>query len=431
MAEIRPFRGLRYNQDKISDLSQVISPPYDVIPAEQQEAYHERNPYNIIRLELGKTFPTDTEDNNRYTRAAEYLKQWMEEGILMDEDQPVFYICQDIFECGGVTYKRNGLVTALKATPYKEGIVLPHEDTLPKAKVDRFSMLDSCKTNFSGIFALYQDETGAIPGLLEPITKQPPMASAVDDEGVRHNLWIIRDSSTIASIQSAFADKKIYIADGHHRYETACKFSEERGSRYGWVMTSMFEMTDPGLIILPTYRLLRNIGPTPWDMLEANFQRETFSYPELDHSPEKLDEFLGIMAKKASLPCFGYYAGGTDLELLTLRSMDAVDCSLADHPKAYRELDATILHELILKPAFGLGNKEITSEGYVSYTRDASEAWKSVHDGESKIAMFLNGTRLDQVTKVAAAGARMPQKSTFFWPKLITGMIMCRLEQVG
>lgn len=428
MAEIKPFRGLRYNQEMVPDLAAVICPPYDVISAEEQRKYHARHPYNVIRLEFGETLPDDNDQHNRYTRAREYLSRWLREGILITEKIPAFYLCQDEFSLDNQVRQRTGLVVALKATPYDQGEVLPHEETLPRAKADRLQLLEACRTNFSSIFTFYQDETGEVADLLAPYLATPPLATATDDEGVTHRLWRIMENDTIEALQQAFAGKVIYVADGHHRYETACQFAQQHGPEYAYVMATLVNIRDPGLVVLPTHRLLRGLGPLAWEKVADYFERRSFCYPQLlaDYTP--LTEFLATMARVgATTPCFGLYGGADTVELVTLRSRDALN-RLPQRPPAYRELDVTILHELFLKPAFGLGSEEITSEGYVAYTRAPKEAWQKVRSGEFQLAVFLNPPRLEQITAVAAAGARMPQKSTYFWPKLITGMVMHQLN---
>ena len=426
MAEIKAFRGIRYNPALAGDLAAVITPPYDVIPSEMQERYHERSPYSVIRLELGETFPGDNEENNRYTRARDYLNRWLAEGILISDENPAFYVCQDEFTFAKEVFRRTGLIVALKTTPYHEGIVLPHEDTLPKAKADRLALMEACKSNFSSIFALYQDQEGRVTNIVNSSMKASYLAKVVDDEGVCHRLWRIDDPKTVQALEQAFAGKKIYIADGHHRYETACKFAEEHGPEYGYIMTTLFDMNDPGLVVLPTHRLVRNVGPIPWESLSAQFDRQTLTYPELLESPAPLDGFLDYLARRGKeTTALGIYAGGTNLEILALRDRNPL--SMADRPEAVKQLDVTILHELVLKPAFGLGSEEIASEGFVAYTRDPEEAWRRVTQGEAQFAVFQNPPTLEQITAVAAEGGRMPQKSTFVWPKLITGLVLHRL----
>lgn len=432
MAEIRPFRGLRYNQEMVRDLAAVLCPPYDVISAEAQQRYHARSPYNVIRLEYGETFPQDNEKNNRYTRAREYLHRWLRDSVLLTEEKPAFYLCQDEFSFHHQIRRRTGLVVALKATPYEQGEVLPHEETLPRAKADRLQLLTACRTNFSSIFTFYQDETGEVASLLAPCLATPPLLTVTDDEGVTHRLWRIMEEDTVTALQRAFAGKKLFVADGHHRYETACQFARQYGQEYAYVMATLVDIRDPGLVVLPTHRLIRGGLPIAWERVAGYFERRSFSTPQLltDHAP--LGDFLATMAEVgATTPCFGIYAGGDAVELLTLRHPDLLDLLPADKPKAYRELDVTVLHELFLKPALGLDAEEIASEGRLAYTRDPQEAWQKVRQGEFQLAVFLNPPRLEQITAVAAAGARMPQKSTYFWPKLVTGLVMFQLDVDG
>jgi uncharacterized protein (DUF1015 family) len=427
VAEIRPFRGLRYNQELVGNLDAVLCPPYDVISPEQQEAYHRVHPYNVIRLEFGETLPKDDERNNRYARARAYLEEWVSQGILVLDPEPSFYVCQDEFSYRGETRLRTGLVAALRTHPYGEGMVLPHEDTLPQPKADRLRMLETCRANFSSIFALYRDEEGRVADLISPYMTAPPIATATDKEGVTHRLWRIADATTVAALCRCFENKAVFIADGHHRYETALHFSQLHGGRYGYVMTTLVEMRDPGLIVLPTHRLLRGAGPINWTALPDAFTRQSLCYPELLYRPDPLNEFLRLMAEiGAAVPCFGFYGGNDRLELIILKDRGLLSDRFSDRAL----MDVTLLHEVLLGPLFGISRDEVFSGRYLSYTRDPREAWQSVCKGEFQTAIFLNPPTLDQITEVAARGGRLPQKSTYFWPKLTTGLVMLLLEGI-
>ncbi|MCR4418910.1 MAG: DUF1015 domain-containing protein [Clostridia bacterium] len=429
MADVLPFRGLRYNPALVPDLTAAISPPYDVISPEEQQWYYRRHPYNVIRLELGETLADDGPEQNRYTRARAYLEKWLEERVLVPDAAPGFYLCQDEFSWQGRTVRRLGLIAALRAVPYSRGTVLPHEDTLPKAKGDRYELLLACRTNFSPIFVLYRDPAGEVTARLRPYLEGPALAQASTREGVTHRLWSVDEPETVAAISRLFTDRLVYIADGHHRYETACRFAEEHGERYGFVLATLVALEDPGLIVLPTHRLLRDLDPPRWSLLPGGFERRSYTYAGLSEDPGQLEGFLRLLAEAGrGNYSFGFYQGGDTLELVydpgrTRENRPA--------PGTLPLLDVTVLHQEILLPVFNLHPDQVAHGRCVAYTRDPVEAWKAVRDGDCQTAVFLNPPTLEQITAVAAAGGRMPQKSTYFWPKLPAGLVMLRLEGVG
>ncbi|MGB9919425.1 MAG: DUF1015 domain-containing protein [Moorellales bacterium] len=422
MARIRPFRALRYNLARIPDLASVISPPYDVISTEQQKYYYQAHPNNVIRLELGEALPDDGPDYNRYTRARAYLEGWLKDGILIQEARPGFYLCQDEFRWGGTVYRRTGLVVALAAVPYAEGGVLPHEDTLPRAKSDRFQLVVSCRANFSPIFGLYKDSSGEIAARLRPYLDREPLAEATTLEKVTHRIWPVDGDEDVEYLCRQFAGRTVYIADGHHRYETACRVAEELGEKYGYVLATLVEMEDPGLVVLPTHRLLRDLGVVRWEALPPGFERQTYIYTQLLESPDPLEDFLKILADRGRQrgPSFGFYAGQDRVELVTP----------AENRYSEVQPDVAVLHDLVLRPVFGLTPERITDGRYVAYTRDPGEAWREVRSGRYQIAVLLNPPSLKQIAAVADLGGRMPQKSTYFWPKLPAGLVMLTLEGI-
>jgi uncharacterized protein (DUF1015 family) len=265
MATIIPFRGLRYNPDKVADISQVVTPPYDVIDDAAQARYYAQHPANVIRLELGLTYPQDTADNNRYSRANQYLEKWLEEEILIPEPQPSLYLYEQEYTVRGKRIIRTGLVGGLKVEPYESGTVLPHEETLSKPKADRLQLMRSTRSNFSSIFGLYSDPNQEVTQLLREETKgQPPIIDITDEAGEAHRIWIIQNSSVLEKITEMFREKHIYIADGHHRYETALEYAQEMQEQgqpgYDYVLTTLVNVFDPGLLVLPTHRLVRNLS---------------------------------------------------------------------------------------------------------------------------------------------------------------------------
>ncbi|MDD2620230.1 MAG: DUF1015 domain-containing protein, partial [Syntrophomonadaceae bacterium] len=272
MANILPFRGLGYNQEKISILASVVTPPYDVIDESAQARYYAEHPANIIRLELGLMFPQDTNSNNRYTRATQYLEKWLEDETLIPDEKPSLYFYQQEFDFRGEKVIRNGFVCGLKVEPYESGNILPHEETLSKPKADRLQLMRATRSNFSSIFGLYNDEEKSIENIfLAEIKERQPDINVLDEANEIHRIWVINNIQSIERIMNILAPKPIYIADGHHRYETAleyCNEMREQGNDgYDYVMTTMVNIHDEGLVVLPTHRLVANM---------ANFKLDTF-----------------------------------------------------------------------------------------------------------------------------------------------------------
>ncbi|MGB9846801.1 MAG: DUF1015 domain-containing protein, partial [Desulfotomaculales bacterium] len=288
MATIAPLRGLRYSKTA-GTLADLVAPPYDVIDNSAQERYYRRHPYNIIRLEYGKTHPTDGEKDNRYTRAAADFLTWQKEGILVREAAPALYLYEHRFAFCGEQKVRRGFICAVRLEPYEKGVVLPHEETLPKHKADRLALMRACAANFSPIFGLYADEEKTVEELFRSSNNRPPEASFSDENGHSHKLWVVTDPLVTEQVRKAMAGRRIYIADGHHRYETALAYRNERRAEesangrerpYDYVMMTLFNLYDPGLVILPTHRLVRNVPELDLEILlsrlKENFQVEGF-----------------------------------------------------------------------------------------------------------------------------------------------------------
>jgi len=436
MARIEPFAGIRYNQEVIPDLALVTTPPYDIIDEAAQERYYQRHPYNIIRLELGRILPGDDHRDNRYRRAAACFQGWLREGILRREENPALYLYEQEFSLGGETRVRTGFFCNVQLSEYSQGEILPHEETLPKAKEDRLKLLRACHANFSPIFGLYADETGVIDQLLQlGQGNRPPHISLVDEAGEGHRLWIIDSPGIIEKVRELMLPRTIFIADGHHRYETALAFhreAQEQGLEgYGRVMMVLVNLYNPGLAILPTHRLVRGIAGLDvdrfLDRLAADFGVEP--HPLSQAGSGEAEGVTQLLATRGQgQHAFGLYAGGQQAFLLTLRPGVTLERVGPGRSQAWRQLDVSILHSLILEAHLGIGSQERESEAHLTYTRDPHFALRSVKQGDYQMAFLLNPTRVEEVTAVAAAGDKMPQKSTFFYPKLLTGLVINSLE---
>lgn len=436
MAEIRPFRALRFTE-AAGPLSEVVCPPYDIISEEQRQGYLARNANNIIRLELPR------EGVDPYATAGEVLNRMLAEGTLAQDTVPALYIYEiefsldgmsDISAMYGGTYSVYGIVAQVHLEEFDKGIVLPHEETLSKAKQDRFNLMKATACNFSDVYSLYNDSEGegSVDDLLAIAMKEQPTAVLTDEAGLTHRLWALTDAAMIAAIQARLADTKLYIADGHHRYETAINYRNwlrEQGVPVGadsdYIMMMLVEMNHPGLVVFPTHRLLRDLPDfDPAALLDAC--RDRFDIEEglpLSAIDERLEH-----AYKNGQRAFGFYVGGDTAAVLTLRDLAVMDAELPTLSEASRRLDVNVLHTLILEQKLGIDKANMAQQINLTYTRSLTEAIEGVRSGAYQATFLLNPTRVSEIRDVAAAGEKMPQKSTYFYPKLITGLTVNRLK---
>lgn len=436
MADVKAFCALRYAPDFQAKYQDLITPPYDVITKEMQEGFYDINPYNIIRLEWGKVFSDDTEENNRYTRAAADFLAWQKDNVLIRDDDPAFYLYAQEFSLNNERITRSGFIARIKAEGYASGNVLPHEETLPKHKEDRLKLMRHTYANFSPIFGLYADRSKKIDRALQEVASQKPAdVDFCDSYGVRHKLWKIDNKNTVSCVEEAFRELKVYIADGHHRYETASYFAEEAAKNNipgcDYMMIDLVNLYDEGLLILPTHRMVKNMGSLDLDGLLAKLVKAGFTVSGITGFDK--DEALKVLLAKMKaggkeLPSFGLYSQG-QFYLLTLPEIEKVMYRVRpEKSSAYRKLDVTLLHTLILEDIFGIGNKELAEEGWIAYTRNENEAVSKVDKGEYQCSFLLNSTLIQELLDVAGAGEKMPQKSTYFYPKIIAGLTINRLE---
>ncbi len=421
MANIYPFRAWRFSAEA-GAMNELICPPYDIISEEQRKAYLERNPHNIIRLELPR------EGADPYAEAGKTVKEWCADGTLVRDADAAFYVYDIVFEVFGEQKNITGLLVGCEVTPFSEGNVLPHEWTLSKAKTDRLNLMKATGFNFSDIYSLYQTDTKAI---LDKAMATAPLTDVVDEDGLRHRLWAITDDATIEAIKATFADVKLYIADGHHRYETAVNFKNYRlenniplGSA-DRVMMMLVDMSHPGLVVFPTHRLIRDLDNFNVEALltacEADFDVERGL--SLDDADAKLQ-----VAYDDGKKAFVCYTGGDSASLLTLKDIALMDTLLPDESAVSRQLDVNVLHTAILERLLGIDKENMAQQINLTYTRVRDEAIDGVNSGAFQCAFLLNPTRVSEIQGVAAAGEKMPQKSTYFYPKLITGLTMNELD---
>jgi uncharacterized protein (DUF1015 family) len=432
MAVVKPFRAVRYNPAKVGPLDKVIALPYDRIDEKLQETYYNLSPYNVVRMSLGKRFPDDNETNNVYTRARKYFDEWLKEGILTRDPKPCFYAYTEEFTVPGTGDRlaRRGVIGMIKLVPFDEGTILPHERTLSGPKVDRLNLLRAMEVHLGQIFILYPDPENRINQLLDAhIQREPDIdAVAVGEADVRHKVWVIDDPKVLAAIQQEMAPKRnLIIADGHHRYETALAYRDEMRAKhpdwteqhaFNYVMATLVSMSDPGLVILPTHRLIHSYTRmSAGEILEK--ARQYFDVQEMP-SREALEAKMRELANQAHV--IGFY-DGKGYYLLTLRDLAAMD-QVVKEPRApeWKALDVSILHELILEHIMGLTKESIERKENIDYLRDPGPGYAAVSAGEANFLFLLNPTKPQQVAACAAKGEKMPQKSTDFYPKVLTGL---------
>lgn len=426
MATIIPMKGLRYNTSKV-DVNEVATPPYDVIDANGQEGFYAKNPYNVIRLELGRVFPEDNEANNRYTRAAEFLREWIASGVLVHEDKPSVYLYEQEFEARGEKKIRSGFIAGIQANDYSKGEVLPHEETLPKHKADRLNLMKATLANFSPIFGLYADPDHNIEAALNKAKgSQKPDAEVTDDQGVVNRLWVVSDENTVQAVVQQMSTKKIFIADGHHRYETAVNFGKEMAAEgkqgFDYLMICLVNLYNEGLVVFPTHRIVKNIADFDLNVL-LNKLSDDFNVEEI--TGLSLNEFITkLEVQGQNAHAFGLYSDNK-YYLVSLKDEDRLDkLALEGRSAAWRRLDVSILHTLILEKLLGIGSQQRADESNLVYLRDDEATKAAVDNSSAQLAFFMNSTRVEEVTNIATGGEKMPQKSTFFYPKVITGLVL-------
>ncbi len=425
MADIKPFGALRFT-DRAGAPAEITCPPYDIISEEERQAYLTANAHNVVRLELPRA---EQPGEDAYAQAGRILQDWLREGILAVDRKPALYIYEEAFTVGGRDYAVRGLVCRVKLEDFSKGVILPHEETLSKAKADRFNLMCATGCNFSQIYSLYIDEEGETRRAVEALSGGQPAESFTDADGVTHRLWIAEDGPAVQAICRQFDQRKLYIADGHHRYETALRYRDhlrEEGQATGesdYVMMMLVDMENPGLVVFPTHRIVRNLPAFDRGRLlqacEAYFAVE--EYQALDNMQAALDARYAAGQK-----AFGFYDGGEGWSLLTLKDPAVMADALPGKSRALRELDVSVLHTLVLERVLHIDAENMAKQINLTYTRDRREALEAVRQG-ADCCFILNPTRVQEIGEVAAAGEKMPQKSTYFYPKLITGLVMNKI----
>lgn len=448
MASVYPFRAYRYNPG-VAAYDRVLTQPYDKITPEMQEKYYAADPHNLIRIEKGRTLEGDTPENNVYTRAAATLNQWIAEKAIVQDDEPAFYAYSQEYNVPGTSLRRTrrGFIGAGKLEDYSAGVIFRHEHTLSRPKADRLELLRHTRTHTGQLFMLYADRQRQVDAILEEAEKgQSPVTQVADEYGVIHRLWLITEPQQIAAIQQAMAEQKLVIADGHHRYETSLNFRNESRMRAGKIipdapyefsMMTFVNTHSEGLTILPTHRVVSRMREFSWSavrrFLEPWFATEVFPFATDAQRSGAEKKFLARVASAKPQHAIGVYptAEGASraFYVLTLRPEADLTQLLPGTSLLQRQLDVVLLHQGILEPALGITAHAVASEANLTYERETATALAAVDLGEAQLAFLLNPVDVNLVMRVATAGEVMPQKSTDFYPKLLSGITMYRVAE--
>jgi uncharacterized protein (DUF1015 family) len=413
MADVRPLNALHYDLARVGGLQPVAAPPYDVIDPAQRAELVARSPYNVVEIDL----PQDGGDP--YAHAADVLRGWTQDGIVVRDATPALWALeQDYTGPDGRERTRHGVFARVRVEDYGPGRIRPHERTHPGPKEDRLRLTRATRANLSPIFSLYDDPAGAAWGAVAPQLGGAPWGEVTDEDGTRHRLWRIEDPAAIGAVREALDGVELLIADGHHRYETARVYAQEPGAAPGsdHVLMCLVALQDPGLTVFPTHRLVLGLDDASKAALREAIERDWDSVPT-----DSLEPASGDAVR------IGYYDG--EARMLTLKDQEIAAAALPDKPEPYRRLDTAVLEALLLKGALGMTEDDISHLHGLDYARTAEQARERVDAGEADAAFFMAPTPVSQVRDVAAAGENMPPKSTYFFPKVLTGMIFNPLEE--
>jgi len=434
MAEIRPFRAVYYNRSMVGNLSDVICPPYDIITPQLEEDLYKRNKYNFVRIEHNRQLLQDSDIDNRYSRSAAKLKQWLEQKVLITDKEPTIYIHDHYFNSQGKKYRRRGLIVRVKIEEWHKNIIRPHEGTLAEAKSDRINLLESIRANTSPIMTLYEDREKYVSSLLESQETNGLLISLEEDNNEKHEVWQIKEPQAVGDICDGFIDKALYIADGHHRYESALIYQRQllasssvskADAAFNYVMMTLVDFNDPGLVILPPHRLLRGLP----ELKLAGLGDKLGPFFDIEYLPLNLHNLWqrvdGLMADKSRVKLILFGPDRQKLLILTLRDAATTDRMIPYfHSEIYKRLDVSIVDHVILEELLGLSSED---EKKISYNYDRTDAVEAVLNQEYQLAFIVSPVEAKTIKEIADVGDRMPRKSTYFYPKLPSGLIINRL----
>ena len=432
MVEISPFKGITYNKEKIQNLDKVMSPPYDIISENMQTTLYEKDPYNFVRLILGKQYPEDSEENNRYTRASELFNDWLQKSILVPSEKCMIYPYKIDYKLDNKSKTMNGFFVLLKLdSNYK--YVKAHERTLSKPKADRLNLMKACNAHLEPIQLLYIDDNDFIRKTIDE-TLNNPMINVKGYDGFTHRLWKLENKEVINEIINDLKDKTLFIADGHHRYQTAINFANEKiksgeskkDSPFNYQMVILANMYDEGLAILPTHRFIKMPNVDIKDLInriEKYFTVEEFV--PINRNPKETSEEIINKLKTEDKHKFAMHIKNK-YYILTLKDEKVMDKFASEKSKTWRTLDVSILHKIILEHIMGIDESNL--EDHIKYTRVDSETIEFVDKDKFDMSFLMNATKIEQLRKIAEAGEHMPQKSTYFLPKMLSGLVMYKMQ---
>ena len=443
MAEIFPFRAYRYNAARVEP-AKVLTQPYDKITPAMAEKYAAASPYNLITIEKGKSLPTDTPENNVYTRAAKALDEWISAGVIVQDAVPSLYAYFQEYTVPGTNERqvRKGFITVARLEDYSAGVVFRHEQTLSGPKADRLELMRHTQVHTGQLFMLYNDSAGRVDALLDLAAHAPASVEVRDEYDVVHRLWPVADARSIEIIQRELADKKLVIADGHHRYETALAYRDEcraraghqdRDAPYEKVMMTLFNTTGKGLTILPTHRVVANVPNFSFDRFHAAladlFDARKYPFESASDRSQAYQQFRrDLQTSGRAQRAVGVYAGGGAFYIFSLKKGSDLETLLPSVSPAQRQLDVVLLHRLILERGLGITADAVKTEKNLTYEREMDTAVAEVDRGRAQICFLLNSVSVETVAEMAIAGEVLPQKSTDFFPKLMSGITMYRLR---
>lgn len=440
MAEVIPFRGVRYNPELILDLSDVVAPPYDVISPEEQDGFHERHPNNVIRLILGRAQPNDNGKNSVHTRAANYFHQWMVDKVLVQDGSPAFYLTSAEFKVGNDTITRYAIIGSVRLEAFDKGIVLPHERTFSKVKSERLQLMKQCHANFSPIFGLYSDTRGVLARLQETAKGQTPEFDLVDSKGIHHQLWRITDAETLSHVTASMEDRRIYIADGHHRYETALDYQQwvkestddfDASHPANFIMMSLSSLEDPGMVIFPAHRLLKEVpsGDIERFLTKAADHFEIRSFSTNQGVEGALDQADAVLEAHVNQNAVGlFFKSQPAVHVLVLKEGVMAKLFGKELPAPLLDLDVTMLTRFLMMELLGFDQERLDDASKIGYCTTSNDAVQAVLNDHADMAFILNPTKIEQVQRVAEQGLIMPRKSTYFYPKVLSGQVFSLLK---
>ncbi len=436
--EIKPFKAFRFDDRVVGDAGNCISPPYDVIDQAQQQRLYEKNQYNVIRIIKGKTEPGDNEKNNQYTRAAEYFRDWMAKGILKQDSAETIYGYVQDFECKGKNYRRFSFVGLTKLEEFGN-IVRPHEQILSKPLNDRLNLKRATSAEFGLVFMLYEDKKRTVEKIIEKHLKEKPLVAFVDEQAVQHKLFAIDKPDDVSAITKMMSNKSCIIADGHHRYTTGLMYMKENpqkpSAKYQPIAFS--NTAQDGLVVLATHRVVKAIEGFDFAKLlkdlAGKFEITKFSFDSAKSKENTKQKMLAQMKDyfESDKNAFGIYGGDKAFYTAVLTDKKAMDSAASQMSKPWKQLDVSILHKIILEQILGIDEEKLAKQTNLEYIKDTDSAIDDsiakVDKGSAQVVFFMNPPKIKQINDVAEQGERMPQKSTFFYPKVFTGLTINKI----